>query len=229
MRTAAAFYDGGTVGIVLSGSRDDGTAGLMVIKARGGTAIVQDPEEALYPAMPLSAMAHVTPDAVLPVGRMAAWILAHGPPTDGPRMREAAMNEDSGDRRLAAVETGDADPPGSAVGEGTRYTCPDCGGVLFERHEGRLARFECSVGHVFSIESLSSAQAHALEAALWAGVRSLEDRAALLRRLASRARTSQQDRSADMFERQAADALERAATIREAIQGPDEQSIAADS
>ena len=39
-------------------------------------------------------------------------------------------------------------------GEGTRFTCPDCGGVLFERREGLLERFECSVGHVFSIESL---------------------------------------------------------------------------
>ena len=139
------------------------------------------------------------------------------------------MNEDSGDRRLAAVETGDADPPGSAVGEGTRYTCPDCGGVLFERHEGRLARFECSVGHVFSIESLSSAQAHALEAALWAAVRALEDRAGLLQRLASRARSNHQDRSADTFGRQAADARERAATIREAIQGADEQPVATES
>jgi two-component system chemotaxis response regulator CheB len=228
MRTAAAFYDGGTVGIVLSGSRDDGTAGLMVIKARGGTAIVQDPEEALYPAMPLSAMAHVEPDAVLRVAEMAAWILEHGPPTDGPTKREAAMNDDFGDRRLAAVEGG-GDAPRSATGQGTRYSCPDCGGVLFERHEGRLARFECSVGHVFSIESLSSAQADALETALWAGVRSLEDRAALLKRLASRARSNQQDRTADTFERQAADALDRAATIRDAIQAPDEQSIAAES
>jgi two-component system chemotaxis response regulator CheB len=230
MRTAAAFYDGGTIGIVLSGSRDDGTAGLMVIKARGGTAIVQDPEEALYPAMPLSAMAHLKPDAVLRVAQMAAWILEHGPPTDGPKTREAVMNDDPDEPHLAALEGGGGDPPRSAVGEGTRYTCPDCGGVLFERHEGRLARFECSVGHVFSIESLSSAQAEALETALWAAVRSLEDRAVLLQRLASRARSSQNDRSADAFARQASEALDRAATIRQAIQGSaEDESIAAES
>jgi two-component system chemotaxis response regulator CheB len=213
----------------------------MAIKARGGTAIVQDPDEALYPAMPLSAIAHVTPDAVLPVGEMAAWILEHGPrtdgpPTDGPRtdgpradrpMNEEATMREGGDPRLTAV--GDQ-PPRSAVGDGTRYTCPDCGGVLFERHEGDLPRFQCSVGHVFSIESLSSAQAEALENALWAAVRSLEDRAALLQRLASRARTNRHERSADTFTRQAADALERAATIREAIQGSaEDQSIAAES
>lgn len=229
MRTAAAFYESGAIGIVLSGSRDDGTAGLMVIKARGGTTIVQDPDEALYPAMPRSAMSHVKPDAVLPVAQMAAWILEHGPPTNEPTKREATMHDDSGNRRLAAVEGDGEAPPRSAAGEGTRYTCPDCGGVLFERHEERLERFECSVGHVFSIESLASAQAEALETALWAGVRSLEDRAALLKRLASSARSNQQDRTADTFERQAADALERAATIREAIEGPDDQSIAAES
>jgi two-component system chemotaxis response regulator CheB len=230
MRTAAAAYAGDTIGIVLSGSRDDGTAGLMAIKANGGTAIVQDPEEALYPAMPLSAMAHVEADAVLPIAGMAAWILEHRPPPERTRKDVTMSAKTPGDDpRLAAVEDS-GDPPRSAVGEGTRYTCPDCGGVLFERHEGDLERFQCSVGHVFSIESLSSAQAEALENALWAAVRSLEDRAALLRRLATRARGHGHERSAGTFERQASDALDRAATIREAIQGSaDEQSIAAES
>ena len=227
MRTAAAAYDGGTIGIVLSGTRDDGTAGLMAIKARGGPAIVQDPAEALYPAMPLSAIAHVTADAVLPVADMAAWILEHGP--DGPAKGET-MSEEPGDARLAAVQGGANSPPRSAVGEGTRYTCPDCGGVLFERHEGNLERFQCSVGHVFSIESLSNAQAEALENALWAAVRSLEDRAALLHRLAARARSNQHERSADTFARLADEALDRAATIRDAIQGgAQDESIAAGS
>jgi two-component system chemotaxis response regulator CheB len=230
MRTAAAAYDGDTIGIVLSGSRDDGTAGLIAIKAKGGTAIVQDPEEALYPAMPLSAIAHVEADAVLPIDRMATWILEHGPrPVRATKGTTMSSNASSGDPRLSAVDAGGS-PPHSAAGEGTRYTCPDCGGVLFERHEGDLERFQCSVGHVFSIESLSSAQAEALENALWAAVRSLEDRAALLQRLAARARGNGHERSAETFERQQGDALERAATIREAIQGTtDEQAIAAES
>jgi len=227
MRTAASAYGDAAIGIVLSGSRDDGTAGLMAIKARGGTAIVQDPDEALYPAMPLSAITHITPDAVLPVAGMAAWIMEHRPVGNGASRGNPEMppHEPADDLLRVAV-----DPPTSAVGEGTRYTCPDCGGVLFERHEGDLARFECSVGHVFSIESLSSAQAEALESALWAAVRSLEDRAVLLQRLAARARSRRHGRSADAFEHQAAEARERAATIRDAIQGgAEDRSIAAES
>ena len=231
MRTAANAYDGDTIGIVLSGSRDDGTAGLMAIKARGGTALVQDPEEALYPAMPLSAMAHVDPDAVLPVGAMAGWILTHTATTDGAPGGDQPMRyeEPAQDPHLAVVDS-THDPPNAAIGQGTRFTCPDCGGVLFERREGALERFECSVGHVFSIESLSSAQAEALETALWAAVRSLEDRAALLKRLASRGRANEHLRSAANFERQAQEALERAKTIREAIQrSSEDKAIAAES
>jgi two-component system, chemotaxis family, protein-glutamate methylesterase/glutaminase len=229
MRTAANAYDGATIGIVLSGSRDDGTAGLMAIKASGGTAIVQDPEEALYPSMPLSAIAHVRPDAILPIAAMAHWILEHNPRSNrapvssNPSPNPGEPTEDPG---LAVVESSNG-PPRSATGEGTRYTCPDCGGVLFERREGQLERFECSVGHVFSIESLSSAQAEALESALWAAVRALEDRAALLMRLAGRARQHAQERSAAGFERQAAEAIERARTIREAIQRSTEDRVVA--
>jgi two-component system chemotaxis response regulator CheB len=235
MRTAAATYDGATIGIVLSGSRDDGTAGLMAIKAAGGTALVQDPREALYPAMPRSAIAHLDPDAVLPVGAMADWILQHTANSNpGGSVRIMPIDDDTDDSRLAAAEDS-TEAPRSATGRGTRFTCPDCGGVLFERHEGNLERFECSIGHVFSIESLSNAQADALENALWAAVRSLEDRAAMLKRLAGRASLGEHRRSAGTFERQAEEALDRARTIREAIeksvddQALDDQVLAAES
>jgi two-component system chemotaxis response regulator CheB len=102
--------------------------------------------------------------------------------------------------------------------------------VLFERHEGHLERFECSVGHVFSIQSLSNAQEEALENALWAAVRSLEDRAAMLKRLAGRASVGEHRRSASTFERQAEEALDRARTIRQAIESStDDQPLAAES
>lgn len=208
MRTAATAYGAGTIGIVLSGSRDDGTAGLLAVKSAGGLAVVQDPEEALYEAMPRSALEHVDVDAVLPIDEMAPWIVRQ---VEGDRPPQPAA--------VSAPDRAVGNRAPAAVGDGTRFTCPDCGGVLFERHEGALERFACSVGHVFSLESLSNAQADALEVALWAAVRSLEDRAALLRRSCERARAAGRERAAATMHDEAAAALARAATSREAIQG----------
>jgi two-component system, chemotaxis family, protein-glutamate methylesterase/glutaminase len=109
-----------------------------------------------------------------------------------------------------------AEPPRSDA-SGTRFTCPDCGGVLFEQDEAGLTRFRCSVGHVYSIESLSSAQASQLEGALWTAVRALEDRAELLRKMARRSEGAGRERSAATFRAQADDADGRAALIREAV------------
>jgi two-component system, chemotaxis family, protein-glutamate methylesterase/glutaminase len=209
MRTAAEAYDGKVVGFVLSGSRDDGTAGLLAIKLRGGAAVVQDPGEALYDGMPSNAIAHVDVDAVLPLGEMAGWLAHHrpsGPPTPG---GGAHMD----DPKVPHI----ADPPREDA-DGTRFTCPDCGGVLFAQDEAGLRRFRCSVGHVFSIESLASGQASRLEGALWTAVRALEDRAQLLQHLAQRSREGGRHRSAASFGDQADDAEARAAVIREAIE-----------
>jgi two-component system, chemotaxis family, protein-glutamate methylesterase/glutaminase len=205
MRSAAAAYGPRAVGLVLSGARADGTAGLLAIKAAGGSAIAQDPAEALYPAMPASAVTHVDLDAVLSIGDMPGWI--------GARVAGIRPVEEE----VVTHVPGDHPPLEDPPGPGTRYTCPDCGGVLFEHREGTLERYECNVGHVFSIESLASAQAETLEGALWTAVRSLEDRAALLLSMGDRARNNGHDIAAGSFERQATDVRERAAMIREAI------------
>ncbi|HEU4977303.1 MAG TPA: chemotaxis protein CheB [Solirubrobacteraceae bacterium] len=208
MRSAAAAYGPAAIGVVLSGARDDGTAGLLAIKAAGGKAVVQDPQEAVYASMPRSAIEHAQVDAVLPVAGIAAWLGEAPPPPDGHGGSVAAMvhNEQGA--------TGTGTPPG----EGTRYTCPDCGGVLFADEEGSLLRFRCSVGHAFSPESLESAQAAALESALWAAVRSLEDRADLLERMAKRHGTDRH--RAERLRQEARVALERAETIRGTIEEP---------
>ena len=66
-RSVGTTYGPHAAGVVLSGARDDGSAGLRELKLAGGVAIVQDPQEALYAGMPRNAMNHVDVDAVLPV------------------------------------------------------------------------------------------------------------------------------------------------------------------
>ena len=74
-RTAAATYGRRVVGVVLSGALDDGTLGLQCIKRAGGFAVVQTPDDATLPSMPLAALREVEVDAVLPAGKIAACLI----------------------------------------------------------------------------------------------------------------------------------------------------------
>ena len=71
-RSAARTFGPRVVGVILSGTLDDGTVGLIEIKARGGLALVQEPEEAAYPGMIMSALRSVAVDHVAPARELAA-------------------------------------------------------------------------------------------------------------------------------------------------------------
>jgi two-component system chemotaxis response regulator CheB len=204
-RSAARSFGPRVVSVVLSGSLDDGAAGMRFVKERGGAAVVQDPEDALYPAMPLNAAAFTDVDQIVPVDRMAEVIcgLVETPVEEG----ADAVQEGEAWRAAELEERAEGDPSG--------LTCPECGGALWERAEGPLVRFACRTGHAFSPDSLVSEQSKSLEVALWSALRGLEERADLFRRMARRA----EDRpgTARRFETRARAAEEHAGAVREAV------------
>lgn len=215
-RTAAAAQDGNVIGVVLSGTRDDGTAGLARIKANGGSAIVQDPGEALYPGMPANAIANVSVDTVVPSDRIADAIVkmvnGEHPIDDPPEGGDPGSGPSGGP---AGHPPAVGDPP--AVGEPVTSVCPDCGGVLTEDREAGVMQWRCRVGHRYSSESLVDAQADLVEEALWAAIRALEDRRALLSRMSAQFESGGQHRSARWFERSALQAARQAQAVRAAL------------
>jgi two-component system, chemotaxis family, protein-glutamate methylesterase/glutaminase len=70
-RSAARWTGPRAIGVVLTGARDDGAAGMRAIKRRGGITIVQDPAEAPFPSMPLSVMKGMKVDYSVSVGEIA--------------------------------------------------------------------------------------------------------------------------------------------------------------
>jgi two-component system, chemotaxis family, protein-glutamate methylesterase/glutaminase len=103
---------------------------------------------------------------------------------------------------------------GEHPGKPSGFSCPDCNGVLWAIQDGQLERFRCRVGHAWSPESLLSHQSEGLEAALWIALRSLEERAALAKRLAEPARRRGHLITATRFEEQAAEAQQAARLVR---------------
>lgn len=69
-RSAALAAGPAVTGVLLSGVLDDGVSGLAAIAARGGTVMVQDPAEAIYPSVPELALRHVRTDYVLAAAEM---------------------------------------------------------------------------------------------------------------------------------------------------------------
>lgn len=209
-RSAARTYGPRVIAAVLSGTLDDGAAGSRMIRDRGGVVIVQHPDDALYADMPRNTLQMAGADAVLPAAEIAGRIceLVDEPLPD--RFEDVQQADE-----LEVSEVMDAQL--AVNGAPTELACPECGGGLWEREEGDLVRFGCRVGHVYSPESLVAEHGKALEQALWAALRGLEERAELYRRMAHRAQTAGRDSIERRFNHRSESAERHATAIRDAI------------
>jgi two-component system chemotaxis response regulator CheB len=212
-RSAARAYGRRVIGVILSGTLDDGTDGMRLIRQRGGATLVQDPDDAAYGDMPRNVIAYAEPDRVLPVAEMGAAIFDLVDAPLDPDPADGIADPATQPVDLVEVELGREDP----VGDATLLTCPDCGGVMLERDDGGLVRFACQVGHAYSPESLNEHQGEALESALWNAIRTLDERADLLRRMGRRADRRGAGDTGERLNRKAGVASAHADEIRDTL------------
>lgn len=212
-RSAALAYGRRVAGVVLSGTLDDGTLGSLEVKRSGGMTIAQDPNEALFDSMPRSVIENVGPTYVLPVKEIAP-LISGGNGGMGSGAGEADMAEYQ--QEDVTVEQEEVEFPESPVREGTPsvYSCPDCGGTLWEMNDGDVLHFRCRVGHGYSPGSLLNAQTQALDGALWSALRALDEKIALSRRLRDRAAARGQHLAERRFNEDAAEAERGADVLR---------------
>jgi two-component system chemotaxis response regulator CheB len=215
-RSAALAYGPRAVGVVLTGALNDGTAGLLAIKRRGGVAIIQDPDEALFAGMPGSARRTVAIDYCLSVTDIAPTLarVAREPVAEeGAYPVPAEMELE---HRYARGEDVTPERDGQ-FGQPTTLTCPECHGPLWEIKDSGMLRFRCRTGHAFTAESMLAEQAEALEDALWLAINTLEESALTAERLGHEAAERRHDRVAERFAERARESRRRAEVIRRVI------------
>jgi two-component system chemotaxis response regulator CheB len=214
-RSAAVAFGPRVIGVVLTGYLDDGTSGLIAIKARGGISVVQDPDDARYDGMPRNALKGDSPDYCVPLVVMPALLKR--------LVAEPAPPEELfpvPDRLALEVRVAESEPDEPTegyveqLGRPSPFVCPECSGTLFEIEEKKQIRYRCRVGHAYSPKTFEARHGEEVEAALWAATRALEESASLARRMAERARATRRERAAAVYEELAQERSRQAERVR---------------
>jgi two-component system chemotaxis response regulator CheB len=203
-RSAAVHFRDRAIGVILSGSLDDGSEGLRAIREAGGIAIVQSIEDSAFTGMPSSAIQAANPDYILAAHEMGPLI--------GKLL--ATKTEPSAAPTEAVIELSIEEMQGGPdatkeLGPVSEFACPECGGSLWEITDQKNFRFRCRVGHAYSAKHLLDEQTVCFDRALWTALRALRERTDLSKRLAKRFRGIN-PRTAERYETQALQSEEEA-------------------
>lgn len=147
---------------------NDVASGMRASQQSGGYCIVQDPDEAEYPDMPLAVLESIEADYCVQLAAMGKVILDI--------MRKGKTKEIVLPVKIAAesklseqVATG-IDRL-SSPGQKTTYSCPDCGGRPWQINGGHDEHYRCYIGHACSEKGLIIKQAEGIESTLWIALR----------------------------------------------------------
>ncbi|MCC7645446.1 MULTISPECIES: chemotaxis protein CheB [unclassified Janthinobacterium] len=218
-RTAAAAFGPKVVGVILSGYLDDGTAGLQAIKACGGKALVQEPQDAVAPSMPQSAIDHAGVDWRLPCAEIGPALLALASAAPAPAGAAQSLPPVP---QWVAVENRFARGVGNMeqlekIATPSTFTCPECQGTLWELHGRKPQRFRCHTGHSFTAQTLGELQHEKAEDAIWAAVRALQEKEKLYLNLAAKAQAWLYPGTASEYAAKARQAGEQAEMLKRAL------------
>ncbi len=215
-RSAAMSFGNRVAGVLLTGNLDDGVAGLKDIQGHGGLAIIQDPAEAAYPEMPRSALAALQPDHCLKIEDIEALLKT---------LSDGEQNMKKGNSQPGTKPPQPASNPGQQPiaespqkGPPIPLVCPECQGPIWEIHQGKLVRYQCLVGHRYTLENLLAAHSEELERALWVALRTLEERVKLQRSLAEKARVDKRASGRQFFLNRARENEKHAQLLREILE-----------
>jgi two-component system chemotaxis response regulator CheB len=208
-RSAARWCGPRVTGVVLSGSLDDGAAGLAAIVECGGTALVQDPEDAMFDGMPRAALRAVPDATVRPAAQLARAIIEGAgrpvrPAATGPA--EALIWETD----MVRESLSKVPQAGAPVGLG----CPECSGGMNAVASGNSVHYVCHTGHSYSPESFVAASNDGIEAALWTALSAMQEKAMVLAQVAEQAARVGDELARRRHEASAAEVTQAAEALR---------------
>lgn len=223
LRSVALSAGPDALGLLLSGMLDDGASGLWALRWLGGSTMVQHPDDALYPSIPLSGLRSVEVNDILPTDQIGPALVRWSGAVQT-RRRAVEVHMDEAERgRLEEerdIAAGVGRPMLDLLGQGqlTPFTCPECHGVLVRFKEGHGERFRCHTGHAYSLDTLLAELRVSAEAALWQTARVLDEQLLLLRHLQRHLDDSPLPEQARQLAQEAQATGERARLVRQLAQ-----------
>ena len=217
-RSAAYVYGPRVIGIVLSGLLNDGTSGLWSVKRLGGITIIQEPEDAEFPSMPLNVLDYVKVDYSLRASDMG--FLLNKLTTERASKKPKISKEEMAFLKMEVIISKQDNAFEMGImneGDLTPFTCPECHGVLVRLIEGKFIRFRCHTGHAYTASSLLADLSKSIEETLWQSMRGLEETTLLLNQISAHFKKEGFKEAAAIFARKADMTTKRARVIHDSV------------
>ena len=148
---------------------------------------MQDPRDAAYSGMPLSALDNANVDYCVSVAEMGPLLTTL---VSKPHGKSKVVPDDVRTEAAIAERVLSDISQVNGLGEQVPYNCPGCGGVLWKIDGPGEKRYRCHTGHSYSGLSLLASQSEKIEEMLWISLRMFEERKNLLTSMTQDAATA---------------------------------------